>query len=87
MYVALCRLYGLLFTFVYRFVQYMQLCVGCTDFAHVCVRLCTLFAALRRLYDFFCTLVYGFYVLSGLCACIQLLRIKHIVHTDTAFAR
>ena len=35
------------------------------------------YTALRRLYDV-C-------VLSGLCACIRLLRVKRLVHTDTAY--
>ena len=30
----------------------MQLCVGCTAFAQVCVRLCAMYEALRRLYGF-----------------------------------
>ena len=45
-------------TFVYGFAQCMRLCVGCTAFSYVCVRLCAMYAALRRLYGFcvrFCT--------------------------------
>ena len=30
----------------------MRLCVGCTAFAHVCVRLCEMYLALRSLYGF-----------------------------------
>ena len=39
-------------TFMFGFAQCMRRCVGCTDFAYVCVRICAIYAALRRLYVF-----------------------------------
>ena len=69
--------------FCTAFAQCMWLCVGCTDFAYICVRIWAMHAALhtykalRRLY--------GVCALSGLYVHIQILRFKRLVPLDTAY--